>query len=72
MDPVIGDYAQRKPSFDKGNDRMRVPVAAKIALATAGSAGGSEGSPKPVGGLFDLIQCTSIAGGACRILSSGT
>ena len=44
------------------NDRTRVPDAAKMALATAGRTGGSDGSPRPVGGLFDLIQCVSTAG----------
>ena len=48
-----------------------MPDAAKIALATAGRIGGSDGSPRPVGGLFDLIQCASITGGACAIRSSG-
>ena len=57
-------YAQRKPCFESGSDRTRVPDAAKIALATAGSTGGSDGSPRPVGGLSDLIQCVSITAGA--------
>ena len=35
---------------------MRVPVAAKIALHTAGTTGGSAGSPMPVGELFDLMK----------------
>src|SRR5215510_1372917 len=64
--------AQRNPCFDNGSDRTRVPDAAKMALATAGSTGGSDGSPRPVGGLFDFSQCTSITGGACAIRSSGT
>jgi len=50
---------------------MRVPVAAKIALHTAGIAGGSAGSPRPVGGLFVALKCTSIAGGACAIRIGG-
>jgi hypothetical protein len=33
-----------------GRRRMRLPVAAWIALASAGMTGGSEGSPRPVGG----------------------
>jgi len=57
-------HAHRKPCFESGSDRTRVPEAAKIALATAGSTGGSDGSPRPVGGLFDFSQCTSITGGA--------
>ena len=34
---------------------MRLPVAAKIALHTAGAAGGRPGSPKPVGGGETLV-----------------
>src|SRR5262245_15355852 len=64
--------AHRKPCFESGSDRTRVPDAAKMALATAGSTGGSDGSPRPVGGLFDFSQCTSITGGACAMRSSGT
>ena len=50
-------YAQRKPCFVSGSDRTRVPDAAKMALVTAGRIGGSDGSPRPVGGLFDFSQC---------------
>src|SRR5215510_14378732 len=58
-------YAQLYPCLANGRERTRVPVAAKMAFATAGRIGGSEGSPKPVGGLSLLLKCTSIAGGAC-------
>src|SRR6202020_3593669 len=34
-----------------GSDRMRLPVAAKIALISAGANGGTPGSPTPLGGL---------------------
>ena len=37
--------------FDSGSDRTRLPVAAKIALHSAGTTGGSAGSPRPVGGI---------------------
>jgi hypothetical protein len=47
-----------------GSVRMRFPVAAKIALHSAGMAGGSGGSPSPVGELSERRKCTSI-GGAC-------
>jgi protein-S-isoprenylcysteine O-methyltransferase Ste14 len=47
-----------------GNERMRFPVAAKIALHSAGITGGSIGSPRPVGELFVVTKCTS-TGGAC-------
>jgi hypothetical protein len=36
-----------------GSERMRLPVAAKMALQTAGAVGGNGGSPKPLGGLCD-------------------
>jgi hypothetical protein len=39
-----------------GSVRMRFPVAAKIALHTAGAAGGSAGSPSPVGGADDVLR----------------
>jgi phytoene desaturase len=46
-----------------GSVRTRVPVAAKIALQTAGAAAGKPGSPKPVGGAVDSMNCTSTTGG---------
>ena len=42
---------------------MRSPVAAKMALQTAGNNGGSAGSPKPVGALLVFRKCTSMSGG---------
>jgi hypothetical protein len=56
-------YAQLNPCFASGSDRIRVPVAAKIALHTAGSSGGIDGSPNPVGELLLLRKCTSISVG---------
>ena len=47
-----------------GNVRTRMPVAAKIALHSAGAAAGSPGSPSPVGGADDLTNSTSTTGGA--------
>src|SRR5579871_2716658 len=47
-------YAQLKPDFEMGSERTRLPVAVKMALATAGRIGGRAGSPRPVGLLFDL------------------
>ena len=41
--------AQLNPLLCKGSVRIRFPVAAKIALLTAGKIGGSVGSPSPVG-----------------------
>ena len=51
-----GRYAQLNPCFASGSERMRSPVAAKIALQTAGRIGGSAGSPRPVGGLSGLQE----------------
>jgi len=42
-------YAVRR-FLDSGNSRIRFPVAAKIALHTAGANGGTPGSPTPAGG----------------------
>ena len=50
---------------------MRFPVTEKIALQTAGMTGGSAGSPSPVGELFVILKCTSMAGGACLNRSGG-
>ena len=41
-----GGHAKRM-CFRNGNSRMRCPVAAKMALASAGAAGGTGGSPMP-------------------------
>src|ERR1035441_820370 len=49
-------YAQPKPDFDKGSDRTLLPVALKIALATAGRIGGRAWSPNPVGSQLVLRQ----------------
>ena len=38
---------------------MRLPVAANTAFAMAGSAGGKEGSPSPVGGYSVMFQDSS-------------
>ncbi len=46
---------------------MRLPVAAKMALHTAGIAGGSAGSPMPVGEWSVWRKCTS----AGRALTRG-
>ena len=42
-------HAERKSSGLIGRRRTRLPVAAKMALATAGATGGTPGSPTPVG-----------------------
>lgn len=49
-----------------GSRRMRLPVASKIALHSAGITGGSAGSPSPVTGLSVARKNTS-TGGACAM-----
>ena len=56
-----GKHCQAKNSV-AGNCRMRLPVAANIALATAGGPTGVPGSPTPVGASPEGTICTSIAG----------
>ncbi len=41
---------------------MRLPVAAKIASATAGAIGGTPGSPTPPGASLLCTMCTSTFG----------
>jgi|TARA_Y100000294_G_scaffold175713_1_gene196428 hypothetical protein len=41
---------------------MHSPVAANMALVTAGANGGNAGSPRPVDGLSLSMKCTSISG----------
>ena len=55
------DHCRLSPA--NGSVRMRLPVAAKMALQTAGAAAGNPGSPKPVGAAADLMKCTSTTGG---------
>src|SRR3954468_4549438 len=55
-------YAKLNPLRFRGKVRMRFPVAAKMAFATAGRIGGSVGSPNPVGGKLLLLQKISMAG----------
>src|SRR5688572_22257868 len=64
---VVVAHAHDIPLFDSGIVRILLPVAAKIALATAGRIGGSAGSPRPVTGLSLARKCTSITGGACAM-----
>ena len=54
-----------------GRRRMRLPVAAKMALQTAGGSGGRAGSPKPVGGLSLWMKYTSILAGEALMRSKG-
>ena len=52
--PVPPNQAGRRRP--RGSSRRRSPVAAKIALATAGATGGTPGSPTPAGGAVALHQ----------------
>src|SRR5256885_7673324 len=45
--PSLPDHARRSPWFLSGSDRIRLPVAAKIALTSAGASGASGVSPSP-------------------------
>ena len=49
-------------AMSKGSARSRLPVAAKIALATAGAIGGVPGSPMPPGASVLGRMCTSTRG----------
>ena len=60
----------RKPAFTRGRERMRSPVAAKIALQIAGAAGGRTGSPNPTGGRSDSMKWSS-TGGTASMRGSG-
>lgn len=60
-------YAHFRLPSAIGKVRIRMPVAAKIALQSAGAAAGRPGSPKPVGGASDLTNSTSTTAGACFI-----
>ena len=70
---VIGlrDFVTRRGLFDQternslgltGSFRMRLPVAAKIALATAGNTAAVPGSPIPPGASVLFTMCTSTTG----------
>lgn len=65
------DQDQLKLTSANGNVRIRLPVAAKMALHTAGAAAGSPGSPNPVGGAVDLTKWTSISRGESFIRNIG-
>ena len=54
--------AKLKPLRASGRLRIRLPVASKTALVIAGSAGGREGSPRPVGPNSLMLQNSSISG----------
>ena len=46
---MVRYYAKLNPWFFKGSERMRLPVAAKIALVSAGAMVWNTGSPSPDG-----------------------
>src|SRR5713226_817072 len=57
-----GCYA--RPALERGNSRMRLLVAAKIALHKAGAKGGNPGSPIPAGGASLGTMYTFVSRGA--------
>ena len=59
---MIGTAAIRDQTGIIGKDRIRLPVAAKMALLTAGATQGTAGSPMPVGGAWEGTICTSTTG----------
>src|SRR6478672_4159029 len=66
---VVSVQKMRKVLFN-GSRRIRVPVSAAIAFASAGAVVGTLTSPTPVGGSSESIRCTSITGTDC-IRSTG-
>src|SRR6266852_1610187 len=58
------EYAPQTKStcLFSGSSRIRLPVAAKMALASAGAAGGTVGSPMPRTSLVFVSARTSISG----------
>ena len=63
----IRRQTQAYPAALSGTDRIRTPVAAKMALPIAGMAGGKAGSPSPVGSKSVWRNFTSIADGTCAM-----
>src|SRR5213595_3610659 len=55
-----------------GSERTRCPVAAKIALHSAGGTGGRPGSPSPVGAKSLAMNSTSMRAGASGIRRPGS
>src|ERR1700741_2382552 len=62
--PQKAGPAERRSAERIGRRRMRFPVAAKMALASAGAAAGTPGSPHPPGGSVLGTIWTSISRGA--------
>ena len=60
--PVQLNGRHRRHASRRGRNRSRVPVAAKIAFATAGAIGGNGGSPTPSGCSMLGMISTTIAG----------
>ena len=55
-------FLHATPALENGSTWMRLPVAANMALATAGPTGATPGSPTPLGGSVDGTMCTSTFG----------
>src|SRR5260370_27961918 len=58
----LGRERYARSSARMGSRRMGLPVAAKIALQTAGAIGGVPGSPTPPGASLLGTMCTSTTG----------
>ena len=54
--PARGARQAFRSTFDSGSVRTRLPVAAKIAFSTAGTTGGSAGSPEAGGRVVGLLE----------------
>ena len=63
-------YHTKSTSWKNGNRRIRLPVAAKIALPSAGAAGGTPGSPMPLILSSFSSPRTIICGVWCRRMPS--
>ena len=63
MGSLSGALQAPNDAFFNGNERMRLPVIVKIALATAGAIGGVPGSPMPPHlAPPDSAKCVSMTG----------
>src|SRR6266404_7329105 len=67
-DPLV---VQTSLCFPTGRSRMRVPVAAKIALQNAAMNGGTPGSPTPAGGAVLSTKYTFVCRGTSLMRATG-
>src|SRR6266403_2164264 len=62
---------QLRPSFEIGRSLTRLPVAAKMALQSAATNGGTPGSPTPAGGASLSTMYTLVWWGTSLIRATG-